>query len=198
MFFSCFEVLSAVDAAIHASHKPNTLAVIEHLSGVPGSSISSQQWLAYANRCVEPGLSYYKKKFTDELSGTVAAFKAARLFVPHKINEMKPDASAIDALKAFPFLDNIAVLDGLKQELPTYMAKAADISPSIEPLRWWKNNSGELPHWSQAACKVALVQPSSAATERVFSLLSCSFGAQQDSSLQDYIETSLMLQYNSR
>ena len=198
LVFSCFEVLSAVDASIPTVHMPNTVAIIEQISGLAGSTITSQQWLAYARKCVEPGLNYFKKKFTDELSGTVAAFKAARLFLPHKVDEMKPDASAIDTLKAFPFLDNITVLNELKQELPTYLAKAADVSATIEPLVWWKNHSGDLPHWSAAACKVTLVQPSSAAAERVFSLLSCSFGPQQDLSLQDYIECSLMLQYNNK
>ena len=43
---------------------------------------------------------------------------------------------------------------------------------------------------------VLLVQPSSAAAERVFSLLQNSFSQRQSSSLEDYIETSLMLQYN--
>ena len=47
-----------------------------------------------------------------------------------------------------------------------------------------------------AACQAMLVQPSSAAAERVFSLLRNSFGERQQSSLQDYIETSIMLQYN--
>jgi len=42
------------------------------------------------------------------------------------------------------------------------------------------------------------VQPSSASSERVFSLFNNSFGPQQNSALQDYIETSLMLQYNKR
>ena len=129
---------------------------------------------------------------------SVAAFKAARLFLPHKVDQMKPDAPAIDSLKAFPFLDNPTVLDALKQELATYLAKAADTSPSVQPLLWWKNNSEDLPNWSAAVRKVALVQPSSAAAERVFSLLTCSFGAQQDLTLQDYIECSLMLQYNTR
>ena len=35
-----------------------------------------------------------------------------------------------------------------------------------------------------------------AAAERVFSLLKASFNERQDGSLQDYIEASLMLQYN--
>ena len=195
LVFTCFEVLSTVDASIHAGHLPNTSAVIESRATTPGITISSQQWLAYARKCVEPGVNYFKKKFTDELAGTVAAFKAACLFLPHKTDEMKPDASAINELKAFPFLDDI-ILNGLKQELPSYLAKVADVRPNIDILQWWKNNAQELPTWANAASKVILVQPSSAAAERVFSLLNCSFGPQQDLSLQDYIECSLMLQYN--
>ncbi len=78
------------------------------------------------------------------------------------------------------------------------MAKADGVSPTIDKLEWWKKHSNELPHWS-AACKlVLLVQPSSAAAERVFSLLSNSFGEQQTSSLEETIEASIMLQYNYR
>ena len=51
---------------------------------------------------------------------------------------------------------------------------------------------------SQATCAcvahtVLLVQPSSAAAEKTFSLLKSSFGERQDSFLQ---ESSVMLQYN--
>ncbi len=54
----------------------------------------------------------------------------------------------------------------------------------------------KLPTWSSVKADILLVQPSSAAAECVFSLLKASFGPQQDSALNDYIETSLMLQYN--
>jgi len=67
-----------------------------------------------------------------------------------------------------------------------------------DTLSWWKGHSHELPHWSAAAQNVVLVQPSSATSVRVFSLLKASFGPQQDGSLQDYIESSLMLQFNNR
>ena len=53
--------------------------------------------------------------------------------------------------------------------------------------------SGQVLH---ARCQVALVQPSSAAAERVFSLLKASYGPQQERTLQEHIECSLMLQYN--
>ena len=81
-------------------------------------------------------------------------------------------------LKAFPFFDSQEELETLKAELPAYLAKAADVDSSIDPLQWWQRNASALPHWVAAACKVLLVQPSSAASERVFSLFNASFQGQ--------------------
>ena len=88
----------------------------------------------------------------------------------------------------------------MKEELPKYLALADSTAPddSAEILPWWKQYSQDLPNWSGAASLVILVQPSSAAAERVFSLLKNSFTEKQDSSLQDYVETSLMLQFNQQ
>ena len=47
-----------------------------------------QQWVEYANTCIKPGLQYFLDKFSQELSGSVAAFKAARLFLPQKVVEL--------------------------------------------------------------------------------------------------------------
>ena len=46
--------------------------------------------------------------------------------------------------------------------------------------------------------KMSLLQPSSGAAERVFSVLNNSFGKRQLSTLEDYVEASVMLQYNKR
>ena len=116
---------------------------------------------------------------------------------PVKIVEIKPSASDIERLRIFPFLDSDSIIDGLKVELPKYLATAEDISPEIDRLEWWKKHECDLPHRSQACKNVLLVQPSSAAAERVFSILSSSFTERQTSSLEDYIETSVMLQYNN-
>ena len=126
------------------------------------------------------------------------AFKAARLFVPHRLVEMNTDTTAVDSLSAFPFLNHQSILTNLKGELPTYLALAQDVIPNYDTLNWWKGHAHELPYWSTAVQNVVLVQPSSASSERVFSLLKASFGPQQDCSLQDYIESSLMLQFNKR
>ena len=63
---------------------------------------------------------------------------------------------------------------------------AEDVSPSIDKNDWWMKHETELFHWSKACKIVLLVQPSSAAAEQVFSLLSNSFTEQQMSSLEDY------------
>ena len=127
----------------------------------------------------------------------IAAFKAARFFSPSKVNEMNPDCSAVDSLSGFPFLDSTN-LGNLKIKFPQYIAAGEDIDLNYAPLEFWRTHETSLPEWAAAAKKVVLVQPSSAACERVFSLLNNSFSTQQDSSLQDYIETSIMMQYNSR
>ena len=78
---------------------------------------------------------------------------------------LKPSLVMIDTLTAFPFLkEKIA---GLKEELPLYLTKSSDIPESTDCLQWWKTYVTELPVWSSATQLVLLVQPSSAAAEKV-------------------------------
>ena len=75
-----------------------------------------------------------------------------------------------------------------------YIATSKDISPQIIDKRgWWKKHENKLPDWAKSCL---LVQPSSAAAERAFSILSNCFSSKQEHSLQDYIEASVMLRYN--
>ena len=53
-----------------------------------------------------------------------------------------------------------------------------------------------LPQWAAMVKKLVLIQLGSAAAERLFSLLS-SLSLQQESALEDYIEASEMIRYNS-
>lgn len=69
----------------------------------------------------------------------MAAFKAARLFLPLKVVEMKPDATVADILQAFTYLDKSTFLVILKSELPKYLAKAEDFSQDVDPLHWWNH-----------------------------------------------------------
>ena len=99
----------------------------------------------------------------------VDAFRAARIFHSARVNFLKPDCSTIDTLCSF--LDNDEVLDGLKSELPTYLAISEDAADGIDLLVWWEHYGDKIPSWAKACKKILLCQPSSACVERVLSLL---------------------------
>ena len=122
-------------------------------------------------------------------------FKTARYFSPSKVSELKPTSSDLSSLSAFPCFDSEAI-EGIKSELPTYLAATEGVAPQFDPCEWWKYRSADIPMWARSSQKIALIQPSSAAEERVFSLLQSSFGKQQEQSLEDYIQLSVMMQYN--
>ena len=82
---------------------------------------------------------------------------------------MEPPLLTVDTLVAFPFLKE--KLCDLKHEFPLYISKAADVSESFDCLEWWKIYTTDILIWSSAAKQIFLVQPSSAASKRVFSLL---------------------------
>ena len=188
-----YEVISALTTSVNqVQHYPNAQAVARSVSS--GNAATQQQLLQYALSCVQPGLQYFLDRKGSSMEEPLACFKAARFFSPSKVHEIRPSALDLDALLCFPFLRSS--LSDLKSELSAYLAASEDVSPDLCPLEFWRRHKDSLPSWASAVCKVILVQPSSAASERVFSILNQSFGEQQALSLQDYIEASLMLQYN--
>jgi len=190
----CYEEILKIRAAIQSAWYPNIQAVAKN--AFPSNPSLQSQWAAYAISCVQPGIDYFRKRLGDDQSNPMKAFKAARSLSPFKMNEIQPMAMDIDDLQAFPFL--VGDISRLKTELPTYLAQAADVSTGVDTLRRWKDHSEDLPCWSSATKKVFLLQPSSAAAERVFSLLKNTFGDQQQNAQHDYVEAALMLQYNKR
>ena len=60
----------------------------------------------------------------------------------------------------------------------------------------YRNRSGEIGAWAEASLIAFLFTPSSAAAERLFSLLRALFGSSQDMALADYLEGSMMARYN--
>ena len=170
LVLQCYEELSKVSASFSTAYYPNTKAIARSTAEESGNPAYEQILLDYATECIEPAKSYFEEKFdavSGEFSQLVSAFKAARLFSPYKVHEMKPTTAAVDELTAFPFL--IGKLEDLKLELPTYMAAVEDVSNRIDILQWWKDNEQTLPHWSAACKQILLVNPSSAAVESFLS-----------------------------
>lgn len=152
-----------------------------------------QQMARYAKSCIQPGLDYFEKQLQTSLKVPLSAFKAARLLCPYKVVSLKPTAADVDSLHAFPFITDVS---GLKAELAMYLAKADGLDSNTDIIQWWKTYAVDLPAWSATAKLLLVAQPSSAAAERVFSILNSTFKERQDNSLQDYIENSVMLRYN--
>ena len=76
--------------------------------------------------------------------------------------------------------------------------KASVQEYTTELLKRWKINNPTIPTWAKAARIIFAMTPSSAASERVFSLVECMFGKDQLSSLADQLQGAVMLKYNKR
>ena len=132
MVFRCYEIFSTLEAAIKLQNFPNLHAVANKLVG--RSTELLNKFIQYGKARIQPGLQYFKTKFSNELSASLSAFKAARLFVPAKLKEMKPGITIVNTLRNFTFLNSQSILDDLKSEFPQYVAKAADTSPDVDTL----------------------------------------------------------------
>ena len=199
LVFSCYEKLKAVAEACQTPHFPNVSAVAVSIANQDATQ-NGQLLERKAQECVQPWLLWFLRKFNVELYDTVTAFKAARIMCPLSVQWLSPSEETARALKIFPFLHNDATIDALLKELPQYVTAAQDVVISSEEkkVEWWKHHAEQLPNWSSAVKKVLLVQPSSAAAERVFSILKASFNDQQQLALADYLQASVLLQYNKR
>ena len=82
----------------------------------------------------------------------------------------------------------------LKAELPSAIVACEDFHSSVDPINWWKSHGEEFTTWYESFKLVLLVQPSSAAAERVFSILANSFSYKQESALEDFVQLSVILQ----
>ena len=94
-YCKCYDIFTTLTVRLQVGHYSNVQAIAKTLSA--GSLVILQQLVDYAKR---PGLQYFLDKFSNELSTTVAAFKAASLFLTHKVLELKQDAAAIYSLLA--------------------------------------------------------------------------------------------------
>jgi len=187
LVFQVYEIISALSTSIIMENYPNVQAVVKNISR---STEQQLRWRKYARQCIKPALEHLQ---ADIMSTPLKAFKAARLFDPHYLNKVKPQNVALNSLLVLPFVTE-PIMAQLKEEYPQYAA--ADLSTDCEIVTFWNLHANSIPIWKENAAKVLLLQPSSAAAERVFSILKNSFGDQQLSALEDYLEASLILQYN--
>jgi len=176
--WQCYEQLLIIQNSIHGANLPNLTALSRDVSG--GNVALAQQYHQYGIAAIPPGWEYLTNTVMGVMGPLVETFKAARLFSPHHITQLRPVANDVDVLTSIAFLNDAAMIANMKNELPRYLARANGIADGVDPIRWWKENEAELPCWSAAAKLILLMQPSSASSERVFSILTTVFGHLQD------------------
>jgi len=66
----------------------------------------------------------------------------------------------------------------------------------LDVLDWWRKNGTKFPAWRAAAKKIFTIAPTSAAAERVFSLLNGAVSDRQEGLLDDHLEAMLLLRFN--
>ena len=195
LVFSAYSTLQAVASAFSVLQCPNLAAVA---SEIAGGDLAQATILEADTICkARPAINWLLQKFNVAFRSTVMAFKAARIFDPVYTQATAVNLDKVEALRCFPCLDDDATIQDLLTELPLYVAAidGVELEEEDEILRWWAHQH-TLPCWQSAVKKLLLVQPSSAAAERVFSTLNSCFGDDQVSSSEDYIESAVMLRYN--
>ena len=162
--------------------------------------------------CVQPAFDYLENRLTGNCAAsydcteTYTIFRLAQCFDP----SFAATSLTRDMVEELAKITPIATHDlipGLLKELPNYLL-AAGTCPGFDRteikeftagvLLWWKHNNPKFPTWAVAARIMFAISPSSAASERVFSLVKCMFGKDQLSSLGDQLQGSVMLRYNRR
>ena len=150
-----YEHIRALSIAISTDHYPNVTAVAKQLS--EGDSSHEQQLLRYVKACTEAAYAYFKTTFEGDLKSAVEAFKAARYFSPFRVSQSCPVTADIESLHSFPFLNSSDVIENLM---------VCQIR-----LTFYSGGNRRKRNY-QTAKLVLLVQPSSEAAERVFSIRS--------------------------
>lgn len=134
--------------------------------------------------------------------------RLVRVFDPNNAVQLLSRSEFVDELvsKVNPLMEHVKA-DDLKREVPTYVARAQQVSfpddnvqeYSNNVLLFWRQNTvPALEHWCKAARIVFSMSPNSASCERVFSLLKCMYGDQSDHVLADHLQASLMMRFNGR
>ena len=168
---------------------------------------------AYAMSIVGGGRAYFEGTLLVKRANQINRMKIARIFnVLHVVGSPVTSAD-VEQLVVFKFVKNsmMGELPELVKEIPKYAALVNDIKPLDERLDkkgkdtfshedfWYAaEQSKEIPTWCKFVRKMLCQTPNSCAPERVFSVLEDTFDSDQRRAFADYMQLSLMLQFNER
>lgn len=194
--------------ADEAAALPNTRAIVQRfvLPHEVGTS-AVRNWAQLrrilnrvVQEIVEPGLSYWETKSAHELGNCLSFFKAIRVLDPKFVAVHGITDDDLDQLEQFNCFKPLTLrVEAMKRELPAYLRAVEDMKTvqyRSDILQWYPCHEDRIPAFADATEIAILCQPSSAAAERVLSILQHCIGKQQERALEDYIELMCMLVHN--
>jgi len=80
-----------------------------------------------------------------------------------------------------------------------YVAQAEGTAANVDLLAWWKAREPALPAWFKAFTIIGLIQPSSASSERGFSVFEFMFGRNElPQATEQLMETQMKAKINNK
>ena len=197
LVFSTYHVFQSATPAFAQEHWPNVRALCEAISDAD-PDVNARQLDRDTMQGARPAINWFLRKFNVDMGNVVTLFRHARYFDPMAVQDLNLTAENVRSVRIFPFLDSNGTIEAQQAELPSYIAAAdgTDITEGDKKVSWWSLRQNNLPAWADAVRKVLLIQPSSAASVRAFSLLACCLSSTQQSALEVYLESSVMIRYN--
>lgn len=151
---------------------------------------------------IKPALDYFDYHVQDScFSSSTKAFWVAEYLDPTFVMPELRVGELRSCLDNFIFLsaqEKQALVDEYPsyQKLQSHLVMENKEMTCSEIFDWWVSVKTQLPCWYQLAIQVAVLKPTSASAERVFSILKNNFSHSQEKSLEDLYQTVLMSRCN--
>ena len=141
------------------------------------------------------------------MGSQIKCYESAQYANPIFFKQNKPTLESFKASITYLGYFNLNEINEMLAEFVKYVTITDELDASVDrnyveimelTLSFWRQNKRQLPKlfvWAQYVCSFLT---SSAAVERVFSILKSSFTERQERSLEDLVKLSLMRQYNNR
>jgi hypothetical protein len=189
---------------------PRTLAAITQIIG--GDIARRDGLVQYLCALIVPMNCRLRKTFITETAkcgGVMKIYEHLVVLRPLKVKQLSDDQVRAHAAKLADLVPWLCTAKRTKEqlvqqlvhELPLYREHIRRKPPPADNADdlydWWQAlPESDLPTWRDIYEVGVLLQPTSAAAERIFSILRCSFTSQQLAVHSDYVQATLMLRYN--
>ena len=200
LVYDDIERAKAISLSIFTSNPltPNLLSLLKFYA-TSVKSLNFQPLLQQVLQKAYPVYEELKWKFYEEHREQLDLWRFCRLLNPRFVHRT-PMVTLQNELKTTIISSQLEFYDCLKDSLQSYKVCSAKFNYEKYPtiLSFWIAKKDDLPDWYECMKFISLLQPSSAAAERVFAILRTKFSKQQESTLEDYKECSIMMEFNNR